>query len=494
MRIGSMAVDLSRGCLRDPSGREIALRPKSLELLKVLADSNGRTLSKAQLLDQIWPCVHVTEDSLFQCVMEVRRALGDDWRLLRTVAKQGYRLDIPVQPEAGPSLAVLPFRNQGNDATDAYFVEGIWSELLNGLCRIRWLRVTSRGASGRFAGPELDPVEAARQLGAQYALWGSIGRTPSRIRVHCRLHDVAVERLVWSERFEESLGDIFALQDHIAASVVGAVEPRIRLTEVERARRKPTESLDAYDLYLRALPHHLSSRRERLVEAQALLDRAIEHDPDFSLAKAFSALTCVIQANQGWTTPDERALGVRRAREALADHRDDPVVLRCAGHGLAYLAHECATGWAFIERALALHPNSAEVHHSAGWVQNFLCDGDAALPHFEEAVRLSPSDPEIGHTLMGLSFAHLLAGRPEAALTTSRQAAAAMPNSISALRAAIFALCELGRVAEAQKVGQSLMRVNPLFRVEPFAEVQPFSRPDFAERYLAALRMAGLPD
>jgi adenylate cyclase len=179
MRVGSMAVDLSRGCLRDPSGTEIALRPKSLELLKVLTASHGRTLSKAELLDQIWPGVHVTEDSLFQCVMEVRRALGEDGCLLRTVAKQGYRLDVPGAPEAGPSLAVLPFRNQGHDAADAYFVEGISSELLSGLCRIRWLRVTSRGASFRFAGQELDPIEAGRQLGVHYALWGSIERTLS---------------------------------------------------------------------------------------------------------------------------------------------------------------------------------------------------------------------------------------------------------------------------------------------------------------------------
>jgi adenylate cyclase len=508
LAIGHVLLDLDRGCLRDSAGADIALRPKSLDLLKVLACSPGRTLTKAQLLDAVWPNVCVTEDSLFQCVRDVRRALGDaEGRMVRTLARQGYLLDVPVTPLATavpgvdgeprwldrPSIAVLPFSENAEPGANRYFADGVSSDLLTGLCRIRWLHVIARGSSFRFRGDHVDMSQVERQLRVRYLLRGSIQTVGDRVRIHCHLRDAVKDRYVWGERFEGSRADLFDLQDRITERVVGAVEPTIRFAEVERARAKPTGNLDAYDLYLQALPHHLSSDRVRMGEAQKLLARAIALDPGYSLAKAFSALTTVIQANQGWASDAERASGIELAREALADHRDDPVVLRCVGHALAYLAHEHDTALALLERALVLHPNSAEVHHSAGWVRNFCCDGAAALPHFDRAMCLSPLDPETGHTLAGKTFAHLLAGRHEDALESSRMAVAAMPNSSSPLRAAIFALCELGRVDEARRVGRVLIQVNPAFRLGAFAPVQPFRDPPFAHRYLQALALAGLP-
>lgn len=163
-------------------------------------------------------------------------------------------------------------------------------------------------------------------------------------------------------------------------------------------------------------------------------------------------------------------------------------------HALCYLARETETALPLLERALALHPNSAEAHHSAGWVWCFVCDGARAEPHFQQAIRLSPLDQEMGHTLMGLTFAQLLTGRPDEALATSRRAMAAMPTSISPMRSAIMALQELGRAEEAQALARRLMEVNPEFRVGAFSHVQPFQDPDFAGRYMAALRHAGLPE
>lgn len=505
--IGDFVLDLDRGRLRQSGGDGIPLRPKSLQLLEVLASNPGRLMTKAQLLDSVWPSIHVTEDSLFQCIRDVRRALGDlDGRMLRTIAKKGYLLDVPVEVHTGdpanapsqrtdsPSLAVLPFAEDGGEQGEGYFAEGFTSDLLAGLCRIRWLPVVARGSSFLFKGGRPDLRQVARQLGVRYVLQGTIQRAKGRLRVYAQIWETASERYVWADRFQGKPTDIFDLQDQIAASIVGAVEPTIRVAEVERATAKPTESLDAYDLYLRALPLHLSSDRERLSEAQRLLARATELDPGYSLAKAFSALTTVIQVNQGWATEPERQAGVKLAREALCDDHNDPVVLRCAGHALAYLAHECEMGVALLERALALHPNSAEVHHSAGWVWNFCCNGGKALPHFMRAMRLSPLDPEMGHTLTGLTFAYSLEGRQEEALETSRKALAATPNSISPRRAAILALCELGQFEEAREVGRRLLAINPAFRVAAFASVQPFRDPAFAGRYLGALRTAGLPD
>ena len=509
LAIGHVFLDRDRGCLRDRAGGDIALRPKSLDLLRVLARHPGQMLTKTQLLDSVWPDVCVTEDSLFQCVRDVRRALGDaEGRMVRTFTRQGYLLDVPVtelaaavQPHAEPpplldrpSIAVLPFTEVGGTEADRYFAEGISAELLTGLCRIGWLHVVARRSSFLFKDDHANSGQADRQLGARYVLRGSIQRSDDRLRIHCHLRDAGRDRYVWSNRFEGRRADIFDLQDRITAHVVGAVEPTIRIAEIERARAKPTENLDAYDLYLRALPLHLSSHRGQLAQAQELLARAVALDPDYSLAKAFSALTTVIQANQGWATGAERHTAIGLAREALANHRDDPVVLRCTGHALAYLAHDHETGLSLLERALALHPHSAEVHHSAGWVRTFSCHAEEALRHFDHAMHLSPLDPEAGHTLAGKTFAHLLIDRPQDALETSRRAMAAMPNSISPLRAAIFALSALGRNGEARKVGREVVRLNPAFRVGVFEQVQPFRDAAFAHRYIQSLRIAGLPE
>jgi adenylate cyclase len=382
LRVGNFVLDLAAGCLRDSSGAEVPIRPKSLDLLAVLARNAGRTMSKDELLEAVWPGIHVTEDSLVQSVRDVRRAVGDpEGFSLRTIPKRGYLLDVAVtslpavagpQP-AGialdrPSIAVLPFANLGGGPEDGYFAEGVTSEILTGLLRIRWLVVIGRGSSFRFKGDAVDLREVGRRLGVRYVLQGSVQRADNRVRIICGITEAASGRQIWADRFEGTLADIFKLQDHIVERVVGAVEPTIRLAEVERARSKPTDSLDAYDLYLRALPLHFSNDRARLQEAQRLLTRAVALDPGYSLAKGFSALTAVIQVNQGWASEEERLHGTRMARQASADHRDDPVTLRCVAHALCYLAHETDTALPLLEWALALHPNSAEVHHSAGWV------------------------------------------------------------------------------------------------------------------------------
>ena len=411
-----------------------------------------------------------------------------------SLAQTGRARAALARPSDKPSLAVLPFANLSRDPEQEYLVEGIVDDLINSLYRVRWLIVIARSSSFAYGDRAVDVRQVGRELGVRYVLGGSIRKSGSRIRVTAYLADAASGAHVWTDRFEGPLEDVFELQDSISESVAGVVEPTIRLAEVERARVKPTDSLDAYDLYLRALPLHYTNDRDRLAEAQRLLARAIAADPNYAVAKAFSALTTVIQTNQGWTGRAEQETGIRLAREALADHRDDPVVLRCAGHALAYLAHEHDTATALLDRALELHPNSAEVHHSAGWVGNFACNGEKAAPHFDRAMRLNPFDPEMGHTLIGMTFAQLLREDYEAALHTSSKAVAAMPGSVSPLRARIVALVQMQRLEEARAVGRLVLNMNPTFRVGEFRKVQPFKDPGFVERYTSALLAAGLPE
>ena len=506
LQIGDFRLDRAAGLLRDAAGAEVPIRPKSMALMEVLARNAGRTMSKEELLDAVWPGLCVTQDSLVQCVRDIRRAIHDpEGRLLRSIPKRGYLLDLivntmqtlggpglPAIPIDAPSIAVLPFVNLENNPQQSFFAEAITSELLSGLLRIRWMLVIGRSSSFLFKNGSTDLKDIGLSLGVRYVLQGSVQIAGQRVRILCWVREADSGRQIWADRFEGLLTNPFELQDRIVEGVVGAVEPTVRLAEVERTRSKPTESLDAYELYLRALPLHFSNKREHLQEAQRLLGQAIAIDPAYSLAKAFSALTAVIQVNQSWASDVERLHGIRMARQGLADHRDEPVTLRCVAHALSYLAHETDTALPLLDRALELHPSSAEVHHSAGWVRCFVGDGAQAEQHFHRAIRLSPLDPEMGHTLMGLSFAQLQVGHPEAALVTCRRAMAAMPLSISPLRAAILALHDLGRVEEAEVLARRLKVINPGFSVGAFGLVQPFQKPGFANRYMEALRRAGL--
>ena len=393
-----------------------------------------------------------------------------------------------------PSIAVLPFTNMSGDPEQGYFVDGIVADIITALSRVKRFFVIAGRSSFAYRGSSVDVSQVARELGVRFILEGSVRKSGDRIRINAQLVEAATGHHAWADRFEGDLAEVFDLQDQVAERVAGAVEPTIRGLEVERARAKPTEHLDAYDLYLRALPLHFSGAREKLSEAQMLLGRALEVDPHFSLAKAFSALTTVVQLNQGWAAESAVSEAITLARSALAQDRDDPVTLRCIGHSLAYLAQENDLAMALLDRALSLNPSSAEAHHSAGWVCNFAGDGGRASEHFERTIRLSPLDPEMGHTLTGLAFAKLLMERYEDALDTSRSAMALLPSSLPPLRAAIVASMQLGKVEQARKMAQQILALSPSFSAGQFRRVQPFRHAPFVETYMSALRAAGLPE
>ena len=393
-----------------------------------------------------------------------------------------------------PSIAVLPFTNMGSNPEQDYFADGIAEEIITALCRVKSLFVVPRNSSLIYKGRAVEATQVGRELGVRYVLEGSVRKAGGRVRISGQLIDATSGRHVWADRLEGELEDIFELQDRITESVVGAVEPAIRLIEVERTRVRSTESLDAYELYLRALLLHHTNSRESFSEAQRLLARAIEIDPTYAMAKAFAALTTATRTAQGWTNKAEREQGIRWAREAVTDDHDDPVIMRSAGHALVLLAQEYDLAVALLDRALSLNPNSAEVHHSAGWVWVFAGDGSKAIEHFCRAMRLNPFDPERGRTLAGLAFAQLLLDRCGEALQTSTKALAAMPTSLVAMRAAIIALVQLGNREEAVAMGKKLLAINPSFRIDDWSKLLSFRDSAFVERYLTSLRAAGLPE
>lgn len=282
LRVGDVVLDLAAGCLRGSDGTEIALRPKSFDLLAILAGNPRRTLSRDNLLDAVWPGVTVTEESVTQCVREVRRAIGDpDGRLLRTVARRGYRLDLEVVPvtPAGdraaaapssaepsmpslvpvaarldkPSIAVLAFDNMSGDPDQEYFSDGVADDIITELSRSRFLFVIARNSSFTYKGRAVDVKQVARELGVRYVLEGSVRRGGGRLRISAQLIDAEAGHHLWAERYDRDDAELFSVQDEITTAVTTAIHPAVADAELRRVLRKPPESLGAWDAYQRGL-------------------------------------------------------------------------------------------------------------------------------------------------------------------------------------------------------------------------------------------------
>ncbi|WP_270935864.1 winged helix-turn-helix domain-containing protein [Falsiroseomonas oryzae] len=504
LRFAGVTLDLGRGTLRNAAGAEVPLAPKPFYLLRTLAREAGRTLSKDALLDAVWPGVHVTEDSLFQAVRDARRAIGDEeGRVLRSVARQGYMLDAAVNaaapvaepltpPEDRPSLVVLPFANMSGEPEQDYFADGMVEEITSALGRIRWFFVIARNSAFTYKGRAVDVRQVGRDLGVRYVLEGSVRKAGGRVRIACQLAEAETGRQLWSERFDAALDDIFELQDRVTEAVAGALESNLQAAEIRRSTAKPTGSLAAYDLYLRALPHFYALTRTDSDAALDLLRRAVETDANFTLAKALAAYCHVYRAAQQWSAPADAARGLGLAREALAGAGDDPATLRLAGHAITYLGRDYEAGLMATGRAVAINPNSAQAANSAGWVHNYAGDPAGAIPLFHRVARLSPLDPEVGVMNVGLAFAHLMAGDLQEAPRYAELAVRQLPSFTTCHRALIVALWRLGREAEARAAVQALLRVEPGTRVGRMSDI--WRDRGLRDAYQADLRAAGLPE
>ncbi|MFO1073706.1 MAG: adenylate/guanylate cyclase domain-containing protein [Geminicoccaceae bacterium] len=393
-----------------------------------------------------------------------------------------------------PSIAVLPFTNMSGDPEQDYFADGLVEEIITGLSRVRSFFVIARNSTFTYKGRAVDVRQVSRELGVCYVLEGSIRKAGTRVRIIGQLVDGGTGHHVWADRFEGDLSDIFELQDRVTESVVGAVEPSIRLEEIRQARARPTRSMTAYDLYLRALPCFYSMTRDGFAQVRRLTDEALGIDPGFALAKALGAYIRSISVSQCWHEPDDARVAVRMAREVLAQARDDPTGLRFAAQVLAYSAKDYPTALDAIERSLQLNPNSAQSYTGGGWVNAHAGRPLVAIEHFHRALRLSPLDPEKGIMLSGIGMSYLMLERHEEALGWGEQALREMPNYGSSYRVVIGALVGLGRQEEARAAARRLMAAFPTYSVALQVRINPWRDQAFAARYVAALRAAGVPE
>jgi TolB-like protein/class 3 adenylate cyclase len=397
-----------------------------------------------------------------------------------------------------PSIAVLPFQNMSGDPEQEYFADGMVEEI-TALSRIGWLFVIARNSSFTYKGKAVDIKQLGRELGVRYVLEGSVRKAANRARITAQLIDAINGAHLWANRFEGSLEDIFDLQDQVAASVVGTIAPRLEQAEIVRAKRKPTESLDAYDYYLRgiaALHALFAGSRESVEEALRLFYHAIELDREFATPYGMAAWCYVLRQNYGWVTTHAKEcveLG-RLAREAVRLAKDDAVALYSGGFALTRIAGDLDASADIIDRALALDPNLAEGWHLSGWVRIYRGEAELAIEHMARAMRLNPLDPLMFGMQNGTAAAHFLACRYDAASAWAERALRINQSYSPAMRVGAASHALAGRLVEASKLIAEMRHIDPELRISNFAELVPFRRPEDVARYAEGLRRAGLPE
>jgi adenylate cyclase len=381
------------------------------------------------------------------------------------------------------------------DPEQEYFADGIVEEIITALSRFRQLFVIARNSTFAYKGKSPDIRQVGRELGVRYVLEGSVRKAANRVRITGQLIDAASSAHLWADRFEGAIDDIFDLQDQVTASVVGALAPKLEQAEIERARAKPTENLNAYDLYLRALPSYYADTAAESDEALRSLREAISLDPNYALAKALAAQCIVMRDTQGISlSKSDTDEGIRLAREALDIGWDDPTVLEFGGVALSYLGHDNEAALAALDRALVLNVNSARALRQSGWVRLFSGDPRTATEHFTRAIRLSPLDPHISWSFCGSGIAHMMAGDYDEAVKFGRQAAREQPRNPTAHRVVAASLALLGRTEEARSAMRALLAVTPNASMSHMQMFIPYQDAEFVERYLRGLKEAGLPE
>ena len=393
-----------------------------------------------------------------------------------------------------PSIAVLAFENMSGDPEQEYFADGIAEDVITGLSRIRWIFVIARNSSFTFKGKAVDVRHVGRELGVRYVLEGSVRKGNNRIRITAQLVEAATGNHLWADRFDGELEDVFDLQDQITAQVVGAIEPSMQVAEIDRSRRKRPDSLDAYDLYLRALPHIWAFTPSESSKALDLLQAAIEIDPSFASAHGLLARTYQQKYLRAGNDPTDKKLAIEHSRTVLALRSDDSNALAFAGLVLAFLDHDYDTARGAVDKALEINPNSAQGLGSSALVNTLLGRHDDAISQAEQSIRLSPFNPNRYTIDLYLSYAHFCCGRYSEAAEAARRAIQSNPLFIPAQ--VLLAACQvrLGQMDEARKTSERVLEIEPNFRFGGSIGMVTAGQPGDAENVAAALREVGLLD
>jgi adenylate cyclase len=393
-----------------------------------------------------------------------------------------------------PSIAVLPFDNMSGDPEQEFFADGLVEAITATLSRIRSFFVIARNSAFRYKGRAVNASEIGRELGVRYLLEGSVQKAGNRLRITVQLVDAVADAHIWADRVDGTLEDLFELQDRITEQVAEALQPSIRLAEIERARRKRPQDLGAYDYTMRAMPLVWVMEMEASEKALKLLGHALAIDPEYPLALSLAGWCHAQYMVYNWTDDIDAAssAALGHAEKAAELSGDDPLILAVLG-AVHTILRNYGTARIMLERAVALDPNAAWAWSRLGWVENYSDHPERAIEYFQRAMRLSPLDPMNFNNYVGMGSANEVAGRYEEAVALYRRALQERPHARWILRSLVCSLVGANRTEEAKVEFAHLCSAYPDLTISKFRKAMVFS-PAVLDRMGAQLRTMGLPE
>ena len=516
-------LDIGRRELRRGS-EPVSVEPQVFDLLMYLVQNRDRVVTKDDLIASVWGGRIVSDSTLTSRINAARKAVGDsgeDQKLIRTVARKGLRFvgtvrtqsngDEPAHatgppppdelrekprpalpPSDRPAIAVLPFVNMSDDPEQEYFSDGISEDIITALSKLRWFFVIARNSSFVYKGKAVHLKQVADELGVGYVVEGSVRKGGDRVRITVQLNDVTTGSHIWAERYDRDLADVFAVQDEITEAIVAAIEPQIYAAENFRARRKPPDSLDAWDLVMRALSHHWRVTRQDNIVAQALLEKAIAIDPNYGQALGVLAASYTFSAHMGWADIATAVpIAERAALAAIRADSEDPWAHYALGCVYLFI-RRFEDSLAEFEVALHLNPNFSLAQGYYGLALSYCGGWEEAAEAARRALRLSPRDP-FSAVYNGIAaYAQFVGRNYDEAMRLAREAIRQRGDFVGAHRVLTAAAGMAGQAEIAATALQELRRTQPNISLAWIAEQMPIMRDADREHYLEAFRRAGL--
>lgn len=495
-------------------GAAVPLQPQVFDLLLYLVVQRARVVSKDDLIGEIWSNRIISDSALNSRINAARKALGDDGatqRLIKTIPRKGFRFvgevreeaaaapapagPVPALPRAAadrPAIAVLAFENMSGDPAQDYFGDGISEDILTALSKQRWFMVVARNSSFTYKGRAVHIRQIAEELGVRYIVEGSVRKADNRVRITAQLNDATSGGHLWAERYDRELVDVFAVQDEITNAIAAAIEPQIHAAESFRAHRKPPASLDAWDLLMRALSHYWRVTRRDHEAARALLERAIDIDPNYSQALSVLAASHMFGVHLGWAelaavAPVAEAAALAAVR---GDHED--AWAHAALGSVCFSTGRLADALSEFERALTLNPNFSLAQGYYALALSYAGRSKDSFEAAQRAMQLSPRDPSLAvyHGIAG--YARFTERRYDEAIALAREAIRHRGELTGAYRVLTVSAGMTGDRMLAEMALGELRRTQPNISLHWIATQLPWASDADREHYLEGFRRAGL--
>jgi TolB-like protein len=498
----------------------VAVEPQVFDLLVFLVQNRDHVVSKDDLIEAVWGVRIVSESTLTSRINAARRAVGDsgeDQKLIRTIPRKGLRfvgevrtqvrgneqaveptheIHEPPRPALPlpdrPAIAVLPLANLSGDPEQEYFSDGISEDIITALSKLRWFFVIARNSSFIYKGKPVHMKRVAEELGVGYVVEGSVRKVGDRVRISVQLSDAATGNNIWAERYDRALADVFAVQDEITEAIVAAIEPQLYAAETFRSRRKPPNSMDAWDLVMRALSHFWRVTRQDCLVAQALLEKATTIDPNYGQALGVLATSQTFSAHMGWS--DMAAVvpvAERAALAAILADSEDPWAHNALG-SVYLFARRFEDSLAELELALRLNPNFSLAQGYYGLVLSYAGRWEEGSVAARRALRLSPRDP-FSAVFCGIAaYAEFVGRNYDEAIRLAREGLRQRSDFVGAHRVLTAAAGMAGKDDVAAAALQELRRAQPNASLTWIANQMPIMHETEREHYLEGFRRAGL--